>query len=461
MAFNISLIVNRLFYLLAKPKLTGWIFISLALGILIGFTGQKDIVVQLQPLGTVFIRMLQAVISPLVFVVLIHGISAHSKDVKQLGGLAAKTLIWFIFASGISLVIGAVCANLIQPGVGITIPQNADTSALGDAGTGKTQITWYGELYTIVPKSFFAAMVDGTVIAVVFCALMMAVAILTMEDRQSADVLIKFFEAMQKALFRVIALVMNYAPIGIGASIAVVCASQGSATLIALGKLIGSLHLGVALFLLIVTLPTLLILRTNWKEFFAHIYKPLIVAMTTTSTEAAFPITLEEVTKYGVPTRVAALVLPLGYNFNLDGAAIHMANSALFCLQAAQVQMTISDQVVLLLYLMLLHKGVASVPRATLVVLASAAGKFGFPVQAITLILGVDAILDIARTGVNLIGSFIACIVVAKWDGSFRGEEWAMDMAAKNAAVSNVSVHSVHPAERDQADVALVTKQDV
>ncbi|KAG0223892.1 hypothetical protein BGW41_005329 [Actinomortierella wolfii] len=405
-------------FLRKYTNLTVWIVIAMVLGIILGKFA-PSFSVEIAPLGELFIRMIQTIVGPLIFSTLVIGIAGHGDDLMRVGRLAVKSIVYFEVVTTFALIVGLLSVNIIKPGSGFSLNGLEKPN-----GTDAHTITWQGELRLIVPDSFFKAMSDPkAVLAIVFCATMFAVAIMR-ADARSKKVMLDFNASLSAIMFKVVELVMNYAPIGIGAALAATIGKYGLEALSAAGKLVGTLYLTLIIFVLIVILPIMLLARVPLREFIKYAGQPLLMAFATASSESALPKAMENMVEFGVPPEIVAFVIPTGYSFNLDGSTLYLSLAAIFCAQVAGVQKSVGEQILILITLMLTSKGVAAVPRASFLVLVSTLSNANIPLETTSLILGVDAFMDMARTCVNVLGNMVACVIVAKWEGEFRNDAW-------------------------------------
>ncbi|ORX99175.1 glutamate-aspartate carrier protein [Basidiobolus meristosporus CBS 931.73] len=401
---------------LTRLNLTVWIMVSMVVGILLGWL-QPDFAKELKPISNIFLYMIKCLIVPLIFATLAVGIAGHGDDMKQIGRLAIKSLVYFEVVTTLALVVGLIMVNLLKPGVGVTLPADADTSATQDLAN--YTFSWQNELEHIVPQSFFEAAANNEVLQIVFCSIMFAVAMMKTPGKSKVT-MIDWLESLSDIMFKVTELVMNFAPVGIGCSIAYTIGQSGIGVLVDLGKLMGTLYLSLIIFMLLVFVPIILILRVPIPDLLRAIAQPALIAFSTSSSEAALPRAMKNMEAYGVPHKIIAFVMPTGYSFNLDGTTLYLAIASVFCAQVGGIDMPFSTQIIMMLTLMLTSKGVAAVPRASLVILSGAVKSFNLPEASIALILGIDALMDMGRTTVNLIGNCIATVVVAKWEREFR-----------------------------------------
>ena len=397
--------------------LTHWILLSMVLGILVG-TFLPDIGKELKPISNIFLRMIKSLIVPLLFSTLVIGIAGHGDDMKKVGRLALRSIIYFEVVTTLALVVGLVAVNWIRPGDGITLEGATAETGLKFAST---KVTWGGVLEHTVPQSFFEAAATNEVLQVVFFSILFAVALARVKG-EPKKIMLSVLESLSEVMFKFVGLVMSFAPFGIGAAIAVTVSNSGLGVLKNLGILVLTLYGALIVFILLVLVPILVMFRIPLKEFIATVREPALIAFSTASSEAALPQAMQAMEKFGVPRRIVAFVMPTGYSFNLDGSTLYLALASIFVAQAAGIDMPLSQQILMMLTLMLTSKGVAAVPRASLVILSGALASFGLPLQGVAVILGVDALMDMARTSVNLVGNCLATAVMAKWEGEFRKE---------------------------------------
>jgi proton glutamate symport protein len=370
----------------------------------------------LKPLSTIFLKMIKSLIAPLIFATLVVGIAGHGDDMKRVGRLALKSLIYFEIVTTLALFIGLAAVNITKPGVGVNLkvdPKEGEQYA----ETAKKQT--FGEvLVHVVPASVFEAAVKNDVLQIVFWSILFGVGLTQVRGRPR-QVMLEGLDSLAQVMFKFTGLVMKYAPIGIGAAIAVTVGHSGLDILWNLAKLILTLYAALVVFMLVVLWPVALIARVPLRKFGRAVKEPALIAFSTTSSEAALPKAMVAMESIGVPKRIVAFVMPTGYSFNLDGTTLYLAVASVFAAQAAGIEMTLSQQLVMMLTLMVTSKGVAAVPRASLVILAGTLASFNLPLEAVAVILGVDELMDMARTTVNLIGNCLATCVMARWEGEF------------------------------------------
>ncbi len=394
-------------------SLTQQIFLGLAVGIAVGaFVDYYNpaAAIYFRPFSQLFLRLIKMIIAPLLFATLVAGI-AGAGHFKVVGRMGLRALIYFEIVTTIALAIGLIAVNITKPGVGVNLPMGQASEI-----TAKAQ-TWDQILLHTVPESVFDAMARGDVLQLVVFSIFFGIA-LGMVGEKGRPV-IAWCEGVAEAMFKFTNIVMRYAPIGVGAAIAYTVGHGGLGVLYNLAWLVGTLYLALVFFILAVLLPIALIFKVPIRKFIKAVKEPAIIAFSTTSSEAALPRAMESLERLGVPRRIVSFVLPLGYSFNLDGTTLYLSLASVFVAQAAGVQLTIGHQITMLLTLMLTSKGVAGVPRASLVILAATLASYGLPLEGVTLILGVDELMDMARTMTNVIGNCLATVVIAKWEGEF------------------------------------------
>lgn len=400
--------------LVQKISLTQWILISMVVGILVGVFF-PEFSQQLRVISNIFLRMIKCLLVPLVFATLVVGIAGHSDDLKEVGRVAFKAIVYFEIVTTLALILGLVAVNWTKPGVGVKLPP---------AGTGADQVkaqavTLAGVIEHIFPKSFFEAAAANDVLQVVTFAVFFAIALAQVTGKPK-EIMVQFCDSLSQVMFKFVGVVMLFAPFGIGAAMAYTVGHSGLEVLVNLGKLILTLYGALLVFCLVVLLPAALIAGVPVMAFLRLIRAPALLAFSTTSSDAAMPDAMERMIRFGVPKRIVSLVMPLGYSFNLDGSTLYLAVAAVFVAQAAGVDLTLGQQIAIMLTLMLTSKGMAGVPRASQVILAGTLVTFGLPLEGVLLIIGVDELMDMARTTVNLVGNCLATAVVARWEGEFK-----------------------------------------
>ncbi|MEO8794341.1 MAG: cation:dicarboxylase symporter family transporter [Daejeonella sp.] len=395
-----------------RKSLTSWILISMVVGAEIGHDF-PEIGMQLQVLSKVFLKMIKTIVAPLLFATLVYGIAGHS-DLKQVGRMGWKSILYFEVVTTIALFIGLLAINISQAGVGIKLPAGVHEELPVVPPQTFTDIILH-----IFPENIAKSIAEGQVLQVVIFSIIFGIALaMVREDKRQP--MLKFTESLSEVMFKFTNVVMYFAPIGVGAAIAYTVGHMGLGILVNLLQLLMTLYVALIAFLLGVLFPIALIVGVPIKRFLQAIAEPVSIAFATTSSEAALPRAMEAMERIGVPRKIVAFVMPTGYSFNLDGTTLYLSLAAIFVAQAAGIPLTIGQQIFMVFTLMLTSKGVAGVPRASLVILLGTATSFGLPVWPIFIILGIDELMDMARTSVNVIGNCLATVVIAKWEGEFN-----------------------------------------
>ena len=361
----------------------------------------------LEPLSQIFLRLIRAIIALLLFATLVHGI-AGSGDIKQMGRIGLKAIIYFEIVTTLALFLGLAAVNLVRPGEGVPIAPTAAGANLPAAQSGF-------KLENIVPTSIFDAMARNDALQIVIFAFLFGTACSAIGAK--AEPVVTLCGSLAEVMFRFTKYVMYMAPLGVGAAIAITVGSKGLKVLFGLGQLIATMYVSAVLCILLVLLPGLLLFRIPIGKFFRAVREPFMIGFSTASSEAALPLALERMEEFGVPPHIVGFVIPTGYSFNLVGSALYLSLASIFVAQAAGIHLTTGEQLAMMLTLMLTSKGVAGVPRAALIILAGTVSTFNLPKEGIAVLLGVDAILDMARTSLNVVGNCLASAVVARWEG--------------------------------------------
>jgi proton glutamate symport protein len=393
------------------PNLTTQILVGLAAGVIVGSLWPRA-GVAVKPLADAFLRMIKMIIAPLIFSTLVAGI-AGAGDLKALGRIGIKAIIYFEVATTAALAIGLGLANVFTPGAGLTMPLAGDTTAV-TAIAKNSQSAWDIFLH-LFPTSIVDAMARGDILQVVVFSTFFGVALSALGS--AGRPVVAVFESTAHVMFKFTSYVMMCAPVGVFAAIAATVGSRGLTVLFALGKLVALMYAGLGLFVLLVIVGVSFLIRVPFLAFAKAVREPCLIALTTASSEAALPKALEVMERFGVPKNIVAFVLPLGYSFNLDGSTLYLSLASVFVAQFAGVRMSIGQQLVMMLTLMLASKGVAGVPRAALVVLTATLTQFDLPLEGAAVLLGIDQIMDMGRTAVNVMGNCMATAVVARWEG--------------------------------------------
>jgi proton glutamate symport protein len=395
------------------PSVTTQIFIGLLLGIGLGAMW-PEAGVAIRPLADAFLRMIKMIIAPLLFSTLVIGI-AGTGDLKATGRIGLKAIIYFEIATTVALFLGLALVNLFEPGAGVGLTLGGDTAAV--AAMSQAQQRPWDIFLHIFPTSVIDSMARGDILQVVVFSTFFGVALAAIGAR--ARPVLEVLESTAQAMFKVTGYVMLFAPLGVFAAIAATVGGEGLGILLTLGKLVGIMYLGLGGFALVVVGAVSLMIRVPFLAFVKAVREPFLIAFTTASSEAALPKSLEIMERFGVPKNIVSFVLPTGYSFNLDGTTLYLSLATIFVAQLAGVDLTLGQQIVMMLTLMLTSKGVAGVPRAALVVLTATLTQFQLPLEGAAILLGIDQILDMGRTAVNVMGNCLATVVVARWEGVF------------------------------------------
>ena len=397
--------------------LTLHIFIALVLGVIFGWAA-PEYAVKMQPLADIFLRMIKMIIAPLIFSTLVVGIAGHS-NMKYLGKIGLKAIIYFEIATTLALIIGLVMANILKPGAGFNIDVNASSMALVD----KMQMSGIAQNTSIVnlfvdafPESVVDAMAKGHLIQIVVFAIFFAISISACGSK--ARPVLEIMHGMCDVMFKFTHYVMKFAPMGVFGAISATIGQNGIKILASYAKLIGITYLSLIVFLVLVLVVACRIIKVSFIDLLRTIKAPALLAFTTATSEAALPKAMEQMEKFGVPKSIVSFVMPLGYTFNLDGSTMYLTLATLFCAQIVGITIPIEQQLMIMLTLMLTSKGIAGVPRVSLVILTGTLTGFGIPVVGVAVLLGIDQILDMGRTTINLIGNCVATAVVARWENN-------------------------------------------
>ena len=398
-----------------KNSLTSWILISMVIGAEIGHD-YPEIGIKLQVLSKVFLKMIKTIVAPLLFATLVYGIAGHA-DLKQVGRMGWKAILYFEVVTTIALFIGLAAINISQAGAGIKMPLASQEVLPNVPPQSFNDIVLH-----IFPENIAKSISEGQILQIVVFSILFGIALALVREDMRLPML-RATESLSEVMFKFTNIVMYFAPIGVGAAIAYTVGHMGLGILINLFQLLATLYVALIIFLLGVLLPIGLIVGVPIKKFLQAIAGPVSIAFATTSSEAALPRAMENLEKLGVPRKIVAFVMPTGYSFNLDGTTLYLSLASIFVAQAAGMNLSIPQQLVIVFTLMLTSKGVAGVPRASLVILLGTAASFGMPSWPIFIILGIDELMDMARTSVNVIGNCLATVVVAKWEKEFNPTE--------------------------------------
>jgi proton glutamate symport protein len=406
------------------PSLTTRILLGLGLGIVVGYL-LPDFAVNLKPLSDIFLHLIKMIVVPLIFGSLVLGI-AGAGEFKHVGRIGAKALFYFEIATTLALAIGLAVANILQPGAGVAAAVGAADPKI-EAAKAVGHINWGDFLVHLVPTNIVDAMARGDTLQIVVFATVFGVA--TAAIGLKGKPVLDLATSVTEVMFKVTEYVMTLAPVGVFAATAVTVGKFGLSVLLPLAKLIGSLYFALALFLVILLVVVCRIIRIPAIGFFRHVSEPFLLAFSTASSEAALPQAMEKMESFGVPKSIVTFVMPTGYTFNLDGTTLYLALATLFIAQVYGIQLGLMQQLAIMAALMLSSKGVAAVPGASLVILTGTLAAFKLPVEGVALILGVDRLLDMARTSVNLLGNCLATAVIARWEKAFDDGRMALALA--------------------------------
>ena len=393
-----------------RLSLTAWIFIGMAAGVAMG-AWAPGVARQLGPVSAVFLRLIRSIIAPLIFGTLVFGIAGGGGDMKRMGRIGLKAIVYFEIVSTFALFLGLAAVNLVRPGAGMRLTQTSVEAAVAHEQPSAGAIIEH-----VFPASIIDAMARGDVLEIVVFAFLFGAACVAVGVK--AKPVVDFCEALAEVMFRYTRYVMYLAPLGVGAAIAVTVGSKGFGVLFGLGKLILTMYAAQVLFVALVLGAVIVLVRIPVGAFYRAVREPFLIAFSTASSEAALPLALENMELFGVPKHIVAFVIPTGYSFNLDGSTLYLSLASVFVAQAAGVHLTFGQQLLMMLTLMLTSKGVAGVPRAALVILAGTLSTFRLPMEGVAVLLGIDALMDMARTSVNVLGNCLASAVVARWEGA-------------------------------------------
>jgi Na+/H+-dicarboxylate symporter len=412
-------------------KLTRFILIALVLGVVAGWVINaaiddgtpesaerlKNIAEYLSIVTALFLRLIKMIIAPLVFSTLVAGI-AHMGDIAALGRVGIRALAWFILASLVSLTLGLILVNLIQPGVGLNLPLPPATAA---SGVETAAFNLHDFVTHLVPASVFEAMASNEILPIVIFSIFFGVALTAVGD--AGRPIVRGVESLVKVMLQITDYVMRFAPFAVFTAVASAIAEKGPEILFTFGKFVGSFYLGLLILWAVLIGAAFVIVGPRTRHLVRYIRDPIVLAFSTASSEAAYPRTLEALDRFGVPPRIASFVLPLGYSFNLDGSMMYMTFATIFIAQAYDIHLSLGQEITMLLVLMITSKGMAGVPRASLVVIAATMSMFRIPEAGLLLILAVDHFLDMGRSATNVVGNAVAASVVARWEGDLDPEE--------------------------------------
>jgi Na+/H+-dicarboxylate symporter len=405
-------------------RLTHFILLGMILGVVAGFVAHvsikdadfaKDVAGYFQLIADVFLHLIKMIIAPLVFSTLVAGI-AHMGDSAALGRIGGRAIAWFIVASLISLSLGLLFVNLFEPGAGLNLVRSG-----AESGVNTEALNLRDFILHVFPTSMIGAMADNSILQIVVFSLFVGVALTAIGEKGKPIVTV--IEALVELMLQVTNYVMRVAPFAVFGAIASVVTTEGLGVLVTFGKLIGEFYLALLALWTVLALAGFVLLGKRMFRLLRYIREPLLIAFSTASSEAAYPKMLEQLDRFGVPRRIYSFVLPLGYSFNLDGSMMYSTFATIFIAQAYNIDLSLGTQITILLVLMVTSKGIAAVPRASLVVVAATLGQFDLPVEGVAFILAVDHFMDMGRTATNVLGNGIATSVITKWEGMLEVEE--------------------------------------
>lgn len=405
-------IAGLVLYGLKKKSLTTWILISMVIGAEIGHD-YPEIGIKLQVLSKVFLKMIKTIIAPLLFATLVYGIAGHS-DLKQVGRMGWKSIVYFEAVTTVALFIGLAAINISKAGMGIVLPEGFHEELPEVPAQSLNDVILH-----VFPENIAKSISEGAILQIVVFSILFGIA-LAMVKEDKRQPMLRATESLAEVMFKFTNIIMYFAPIGVGAAIAYTVGHMGLGILVNLFQLLMTLYVALIVFLTCVLLPIAFFVGVPIKKFLQAIAEPVSIAFATTSSEAALPRAMEAMERIGVPRKIVAFVMPTGYSFNLDGTTLYLSLASIFVAQAAGIHFSFGQQLIIVFTLMLTSKGVAGVPRASLVILLGTAASFGMPVWPILVIMGIDELMDMARTSVNVIGNCLATVVVAKWEGEFH-----------------------------------------
>jgi proton glutamate symport protein len=411
-------------YATQKKSLTTWIVVSMFIGAEIGHDW-PNVATNLRVISQIFLQMIKTIIAPLLFATLVGGIAGHS-DLKKVGRMGVKAILYFEIVTTIALFIGLAAINISKAGVGVQLPPVAGETLAVPKHTA-TEVILH-----IFPENIAKSVAEGQILQVVVFAIIFGIALaMVREDKRKP--MLTLVDSLAEVMFKFTNIVMLFAPFGVGAAIAYTVGHTGLGVLANLAKLLATLYIALLIFLFGVLLPIALLFKVPVRKFVRAVAEPASIAFGTANSEAALPRAMEAMESIGVPRKVVAFVMPTGYSFNLDGSSLYQSMGAIFVAQVAGIHLSIGQQLLLLLTLMLTSKGTAGVSRASIVILLGTVGSFGLPTEPVFILLGIDQLMDMARTTINVIGNCLATVVVAKWEGEYPA---STDSEAVQAAMA-------------------------
>jgi proton glutamate symport protein len=399
-------------YAFRKRSLTTWILVCMVAGAEFGYD-VPEIAKKLQVVSEVFLRLVKTIIAPLLFSTLVVGIAGHA-DIKQIGRMGWKSLLYFEIVSTLALFIGLLAINISRAGIGVVLPPNPEVAPI----TSIREQSATDFILHIFPENFAKSIYEGQILQIVIFSIIFGIAVALVKERYRTP-MVRFCESLAETMFKFTNIVMYFAPAAVFGAIAYTVGHMGFDILFNLFKLLATLYVALIAFLLCVLLPVTLIFKIPVIQFIKAVSEPATIAFATSNSESALPSAMETMEKFGIPRKIVAFVIPTGYSFNLDGTTLYLSLASIFVAQAAGIDLPIEKQLVICFTLMLTSKGVAGVSRASLVILLGTAVSFGLPVEPIFIILGIDVLMDMARTSVNVIGNCLATCVIARTENEF------------------------------------------
>ncbi len=423
MPVRLATIACFLGYAIMQKKLPTWILVSMLVGIEIGYDF-PPVALKLNVLSGIFLKLIKSIIAPLIFATLVIGIAGHS-NLRQVGRIAWKSIVYFYLATTIALFIGLAAINISQAGAKIKLP--ADVKELPTV----TNQTWQEKILHIFPENIAKSVAEGQVLQVVIFSIIFGIGLAMLNERLKKP-MIDFSESLAEVMFKFTNIVMYFAPIGVGGAIAYTVGAMGIEVLWNGIKLVLTLYVALIAFVMLVLIPVCLVARLNIRNLFKAVSEPFTLAFATASSESALPKAMKNMEQFGVPRKIVSFVMPLGYSFNLDGTTLYLSLASIFVAQACQVDLSFGQQLFIVFTLMITSKGVAGVPRASFVILLGTIASFGLKEWPLYIILGIDALMDMARTSVNVLGNCIASAVVARWEGELDDTRMNSDHVLAN-----------------------------
>jgi proton glutamate symport protein len=397
----------------ASKSVTFWIFVGLFAGIAVGIAA-PEVAKEMDIFSKVFLKLIKTIVAPLLLSTLVIGIAGHA-DMKQVGRMGWKSILYFEVATTIALAFGLIAANTIRPGDGIDLSMADKSLAIPTA-----KQDWKDIILHIFPENIAKSISEGQVLQVVVFSIIFAIGLSMVTNQKHKTTMLSAMESLAEVMFKFTKIVMYFAPLGVFGAMAFAVGKMGPGVLFSLAKLLGTVYASLIAFVLLVLLPVALLFKINVIKFLKAVAEPVTIAFGTASSEAALAPAMQRLEEYGVPRKFVSFVLPTGMSFNLDGSTLYLSAAAIFVAQAQGVELSIGQQLVMMLTLMLTSKGVAGVARASLVILMGTIATFGLSDTPIYIILAVDVLMDMARTSVNMLGNCLATVVVAKWEGEFE-----------------------------------------